>query len=100
MPKSCYISSIAFMKVKIPPEDQSSQVIDILDMTRIHIESYRVATKVACDALDPLSGGQQYHNNHQEGRDDADGGDEEKKISESDKWKAVMSVMKKPELLQ
>lgn len=40
------------MKVKIPPEDQGSQVIDILDMTRIHIESYRLSTKVACDALD------------------------------------------------
>ena len=52
LPKSCYISSIAFMKVKIPPEDQGSQVIDILDMTRIHIESYRLSTKVACDALD------------------------------------------------
>ena len=93
LPKSCYISSIAFMKVKIPPEDQGSQVIDILDMTRIHIESYRLATKVACDGLD--GGSHQY----QDGRQNLDG-EEESKISENDKWKAVASVMKRPELLQ
>lgn len=49
--KNCYISSIAFMKIRHPSEDQSFQVLDVLDSTRIHIESYRLAIKVACDAL-------------------------------------------------
>lgn len=82
------------MKVKIPPEDQSNQLIDILDMTRIHIESYRMSIKVACDAL--LGVNQPYSHEGGVYIDD----DEEKKISEPDKWKAVASVMKRPELLQ
>ncbi len=62
-------------------------------MTRIHIESYRLATKVACDGLD--GGSHQY----QDGKWNIDG-EEESKISENDKWKAVASVIKRPELLQ
>jgi hypothetical protein len=39
------------MKIRVPPEDMTSSITtDILDMTRIHIESYSLAIKVAIDA--------------------------------------------------
>jgi len=49
--KVCFNSSIAFMKIRVPPEDITPSITtDVLDMTRIHIESYALALKVAWDA--------------------------------------------------
>jgi transcriptional accessory protein Tex/SPT6 len=50
--RSCFISSIGFLKVRIAPEDLGPQLqIEPLSMTRIHTESYNIAIKVACDTL-------------------------------------------------
>lgn len=50
--KQCHLSSIAFLKIKIPPEEvEQKQPYDILDQTRIHPESYMLAHKVAKDII-------------------------------------------------
>ena len=49
--KFCFNSSIPFMKIRVPPEDITASITtDVLDQTRIHIESYSLAIKVALDA--------------------------------------------------
>ena len=51
MGKTTMNSSIAFMKIRVPPEDMTPSIqIDVLDQTRIHMESYSLALKVAQDA--------------------------------------------------
>lgn len=48
--KICHLSAIAFLKIRIPPEEaEQKQQFDILDQTRIHPESYMVAHKVGRD---------------------------------------------------
>jgi transcription elongation factor SPT6 len=50
--KNVFISAIAFLKIKVPPEEhEKNQIVDLLDQTRIHLESYTMAIKVACDVL-------------------------------------------------
>lgn len=48
-----YMSSIAFMKIRVPDEDLAPGMANnfhILDQTRIHHESYKLTVKVANDA--------------------------------------------------
>lgn len=47
------MSAIPFIKVKIPEDDITAgfkQSLDLRDQTRIHIEYYDLALKIACDA--------------------------------------------------
>lgn len=67
MNKNCLISSIAFLKIRLPPEeiDKGGQAFDLLDQTRIHFESYSMALKVATDVIyqnaDDLTEAQKYN---------------------------------------
>jgi transcriptional accessory protein Tex/SPT6 len=70
------------MKIRVPPEDITPSIAtDILDMTRIHIESYSLAIKIAWDAYC-----------------DKDKFDS-KNISEVDKLNAVRQVISNPDYL-
>jgi transcription elongation factor SPT6 len=80
--KVCFNSSVSFMKIRVPPEDMTASITtDILDQTRIHIESYPLAFKVAWDAYCDKG---QYEN---------------KNVSEYDKLNAVRQVIANPEYL-
>lgn len=46
------MSAIPFLKIRIPPgEETKNMVLDILDQTRIHQQSYVLALKVASDVI-------------------------------------------------
>lgn len=46
-----YISASAFLKIKIPSDERlDQQPYDVLDQTRIHHESYKLALQIADDA--------------------------------------------------
>mmetsp|Transcript_22820 Transcript_22820/g.22056 ORF Transcript_22820/g.22056 Transcript_22820/m.22056 type:complete len:178 (-) Transcript_22820:1560-2093(-) len=52
MQKNCYMSSIGFIKIKVPRAElskNSQKTEDIFDQTRIHSQSYVLAYKVASD---------------------------------------------------
>lgn len=50
--KKCFISSIGFTKVRVPPEKRPDDLqFNILDQTRIHIRNYDDAYKLATDCL-------------------------------------------------
>lgn len=54
MKKHIYLYSSGFLKIKVPTEEKmkdQTQVVDILDQTRIHPESYLFAHKVARDVI-------------------------------------------------
>ena len=48
-----FLSAHAFMKIRVPEEDLGNTKAEfhILDQTRIHLESYRLAIKISTDAI-------------------------------------------------
>jgi transcriptional accessory protein Tex/SPT6 len=80
--KFCFYSSVSFMKIRVPQEDMSAFITtNILDQTRIKIESYSLAFEIAWDAY-------------------CDKGQYKKKnVSEYDYLNAVRQVIANPEYL-
>lgn len=64
-----YFSAIAFLKIRVPDEDLTPnmpQNFHILDQTRIHHESYKLAIKIVMDTSqsDGAEQGDKHHNLH------------------------------------
>lgn len=76
--RNCFMSTIPFLRVKVPAEERKVQPQDYLDLTRIHSESYMTAIKIATDAMYPESS---------------------EHLTEADRLLTAKAVMKNPSIL-